>query len=214
MASRLIGVTVQNRHPHARAKLAKVGVSCFEPSSLFLPPRACCSQPLYLTVLPSSPTTIPLRNHPVALIPCLHSSATMRHSTSHRATCALYLSLLAYLPSSAALHHMKRELPDHVRRATAGTKPLVVTNKCPETIYPAFITQEGTGPAKTGFELKTGAQVNQTVSANWQGRVWGRTNCTFPANGPTACSTGDCNGQVECTVSVRPRKCWPPPVPR
>ncbi|OJD30139.1 thaumatin family protein [Diplodia corticola] len=125
----------------------------------------------------------------------------MRSSTSHGVACALYLSLLAQLPSSAAIHHMKRELPDHVRRASAGTKPLIVTNKCPDTIYPAFITQEGTGPAKTGFELKTGGQVNQTVSANWQGRVWGRTNCSFPADGPTACGTGDCNGQVECTVS-------------
>ncbi|KAL1637827.1 hypothetical protein SLS56_000382 [Neofusicoccum ribis] len=94
----------------------------------------------------------------------------MSPSSSRSAACALYLLLLAYLPSSTAIHHMKRTLPDHVKRATGDTKPLIVTNKCPDTIYPAFITQSGTGPTKTGFKLDAGAQLNQTVSANWQGR--------------------------------------------
>ncbi len=52
------------------------------------------------------------------------------------------------------------------------------------------------------------------VSWDWQGRVWGRTNCSFNANGTgpsqlngvrgngAACLTGDCFGVVDCQFTV------------
>lgn len=52
------------------------------------------------------------------------------------------------------------------------------------------------------------------VSADWQGRVWGRTNCSFNVGGTgpsnlngnngngQACITGDCNGVLDCVVTV------------
>ena len=47
------------------------------------------------------------------------------------------------------------------------------------------------------------------MSDNWQGRVWGRTNCSFnedgtrSANGqPAACGTGDCFGVLNCVTTV------------
>lgn len=90
------------------------------------------------------------------------------------------------------------------------TRPLAVSNLCKETIYPGIATQAGTAPQVSGFQLTTGQTMNLTVSADWQGRVWGRTNCSFnlAGTGPSnnggyngygqACGTGDCGGVVNC----------------
>ena len=117
----------------------------------------------------------------------------------------------ANLPSTFAIHHMKRA-PVHWVNKRDSSVPLMVTNQCAETIYPGIQTQAGTGPSQSGFLLNTGDSQNLAVSADWQGRVWGRTNCSFnsdgtaPANGQPgqACLTGDCGGTVACngTVSV------------
>jgi hypothetical protein len=87
--------------------------------------------------------------------------------------------------------------------------PLRVTNHCPEPIWPAILTQNGVGPESSGFELAPGISKPQTVSGDWRGRVWGRTNCSFPsAGGPasgqggSACQTGDCGMFLECQGSV------------
>ncbi|KAL8874627.1 MAG: hypothetical protein Q9198_006864 [Flavoplaca austrocitrina] len=88
----------------------------------------------------------------------------------------------------------------------ADDRPLVITNKCPDTIYPGIGTQAGTAPSTQGFRLNPGERRDLTVSADWQGRVWGRTNCSFNAAGTApsssgtgvACSTGDCGGTVNC----------------
>ncbi|KAI4236233.1 MAG: hypothetical protein LQ349_002660 [Xanthoria aureola] len=88
----------------------------------------------------------------------------------------------------------------------ADNRPLVITNKCPDTIYPGIGTQAGTAPSTQGFRLNPGERRDLTVSADWQGRVWGRTNCSFNAAGTAplssgtgvACSTGDCGGTVNC----------------
>ena len=108
---------------------------------------------------------------------------------------------------------MKRLPVAHVDRR-GETVPLVVKSLCSETIYPGIVTQSGTPPTSGGFELQTGQQMNLTVGADWQGRVWGRTNCSFnsqgtgPANaggnngGGSACGTGDCGGLVSCKATV------------
>lgn len=92
--------------------------------------------------------------------------------------------------------------------------PLVVSNLCTETIFPAVLTQAGTGPSTSGFKLNRGNRMNLTVGSDWQGRVWGRTNCSFNAQGTgpsntgglngggQACGTGDCAGVVKCMVTV------------
>ncbi len=86
--------------------------------------------------------------------------------------------------------------------------PIVVTNNCPDTIWPGIGTQHGTGPGTGGFELAPGASNKMFVSWDWQGRLWGRTNCTFDGNkngvngGGAACMTGDCFGVLDCQVSV------------
>lgn len=90
--------------------------------------------------------------------------------------------------------------------------PLVVTNKCEATIWPGLATQAGTGPGTGGFELEPGKNKTMWVGSNWQGRIWGRTNCTV--NGEScACKTGDCFAKLNCEFSVclkSSRPCSPP----
>jgi len=100
-------------------------------------------------------------------------------------------------------------------RKRDGGKPLVITNLCSETVWPGIGTQAGTGPGTGGFELKAGVSKPLTVGNDWQGRIWGRTNCSFNALGTgasnlngnngagRACHTGDCGGQLSCIMTVR-----------
>lgn len=91
----------------------------------------------------------------------------------------------------------KRGPPEHWE----GKVPLVVTNKCDTTIWPGIATQSGTGPGTGGFELAPGKNKTLWVAPDWQGRVWGRTNCTV--NGEScACKTGDCFSKLDCEFSV------------
>lgn len=128
--------------------------------------------------------------------------------------------LVSTLETFDITNHILQPLPDLFPRASyekrADSIPLIVTNNCPETIWPGIGTQAGTGPKLQGFELATGASMNQTVSGDWQGRVWGRTNCSFNAAGTgasnangnngagAACSTGDCAGVLNCVNTVSP----------
>ena len=105
-----------------------------------------------------------------------------------------------------ALHeayHMKRfTQPLDLERRQSLNTPLIISNRCGETIYPGILTQSGTGPGTGGFQLTPGSNRSLMVSENWQGRVWGRTNCTFNGNAGGRCSTGDCGGRVSCTGTV------------
>jgi len=80
--------------------------------------------------------------------------------------------------------------------------PLLVTNRCRDTIWPGLFTSNGTGPDSLGFELTTGSTRNLSVLSDWNGRIWGRTNCTFDDKGVGHCGTGDCGGKLECTGTV------------
>lgn len=96
-----------------------------------------------------------------------------------------------------------------------GSIPLIISNNCEATIWPGIGTQAGTGAGTGGFELAAGSSKSLTVSPDWQGRVWGRTNCSFNADGTrasnlngnngggAACSTGDCGGVLDCVMTVR-----------
>jgi len=100
-------------------------------------------------------------------------------------------------------------------RKRDGGVPLVISNQCPDPIWPAIGTQAGTGAGTGGFLLSPGTSRSLTVGSDWQGRVWGRTNCSFnvAGNGASnlnghngagaACVTGDCNGVLSCVVTVR-----------
>ncbi|MCJ1409813.1 hypothetical protein MMC19_003896 [Ptychographa xylographoides] len=130
-------------------------------------------------------------------------------------TVLIPLGLLLSLSTVEAIHHMKRAPFQYVSQR-AESVPLTITNQCPEVIYPGIATQAGTPPGTSGFALAVGKTRDLTVGADWQGRVWGRTNCSFNADGTgpsntggnngggSACGTGDCNGVVNCVVTVFP----------
>lgn len=120
---------------------------------------------------------------------------------------AIVLTLLT--PPVTAIHHLQRP-PVHLANRQNSDLPLIVTSYCTETIYPAILTQSGTGPETSGFRLDPGDSRPQNVSADWRGRVWGRSNCTFnddgtvpnSGQGGAVCSSGDCGAFVECQGAV------------
>ncbi len=126
------------------------------------------------------------------------------------------LLITAVAASRDLLHKSPSAIfPRVVSPRTTKSIPLKITNNCAETIWPALASQAGTGPDTGGFQLKSGTSHSLSVGSDWQGRVWGRTNCSFntdgsgPSNlngnngGGQACQTGDCNGVESCVVTVR-----------
>ncbi|TKA26598.1 hypothetical protein B0A50_04706 [Salinomyces thailandicus] len=98
-----------------------------------------------------------------------------------------------------APHHYMNRFKIAKRQSGDANTPLMLTNWCPDSVWPAIDSQGGTGPSNTGFELASGDNQTEYVSSDWQGRVWGRTNCTFSGHGGgSACTTGDCGGLEAC----------------
>jgi hypothetical protein len=124
----------------------------------------------------------------------------------HKGLAALFL--LVRLPAlSSALQQMPNS-------TNGNNNPLIIVNNCPNTIWPGIGTQHGVGPGTGGFALAPQAWWGGWNSWDWQGRVWGRTNCSFNANGTgpgnlngvngngAACLTGDCMGVLDCQFTV------------
>lgn len=147
---------------------------------------------------------------------CIEDS--FRWPTILTASAVLFLFTPATTAScvgSSTMHHMNRQLSQdtdhHLIERQSRTTPLIITNKCADSIYPGLLTQSGDGPGIGGFELTTGSTRTLSVGEAWQGRVWGRTNCSFNSagTGPAgrtsngrACTTGDCGGVVDCKGTV------------
>lgn len=138
------------------------------------------------------------------------------HSDISRSLLLGSMALSSLTAPASAVHHLQQP-PVHLVNRQNSDLPVVVTNNCAETIYPAILTQSGTGPGKSGFRLDSGDSLPQTVSADWKGRVWGRTNCSFSDDGtPTSgqggapCSSGDCGAFVECQGAVGLQLHWIP----
>lgn len=67
-----------------------------------------------------------------------------------------------------------------------------IVNQCSYTVW------AGASPGG-GRRLDQGQTWNLNVNPGTTGgRIWGRTNCNFDANGRGHCDTGDCNGLLEC----------------
>lgn len=166
-------------------------------------------------------------SEPVSFCSCLSSCSSMRSFSytplfTHSFILIVYLALFSMLLGCvyAADHGVHHRLVPHpvsfdlVARDRDIGKPIKVTNRCLDVIHPGVSTQTGAGPSTHGFELKSGTSRTLTVGSNWQGRVWGRTNCSFNAAGTgasnrgglngagKACMTGDCSGLLDCKVSV------------
>lgn len=73
-------------------------------------------------------------------------------------------------------------------------------NRCDYVVWPGILSSAGSTPLdSTGFELNPGESRSFQASPGWSGRFWGRTGCTFDANGQGSCATGDCgSNQMSC----------------
>lgn len=84
---------------------------------------------------------------------------------------------------------------------TTGEKKFTIVNNCKETVWPGITNSENlTG---TVSSLKPGQSAVLTVPGSWNGRIWGRTGCSFDKNGNGSCQTGDC-GSINCTGPGNP----------
>jgi hypothetical protein len=80
----------------------------------------------------------------------------------------------------------------------AGYRQITIVNAVQQTIW-AATNQNNTYPlAKTGWELAPGQSVTVNVAAQWGGRIWGRTGCSFNSAGVGHCQTGDCGNVFQC----------------
>ncbi|CAI9759405.1 unnamed protein product [Fraxinus pennsylvanica] len=73
-----------------------------------------------------------------------------------------------------------------------------IVNQCNYTVWAA-------ASPGGGRRLDQGQSWSISIApGTTQARIWGRTNCTFDANGRCQCETGDCNGLLECQGFGRP----------
>lgn len=142
------------------------------------------------------------------------------HSLSISGAVSSALLLLSLLPTTQAYTqnlYFARNANPKPRPAQRGppmkrdSLPLKISNLCDTPIWPGIGTQAGTGAGTGGFKLDPQESKDLMVSADWQGRVWGRTNCSFnvagngpanPALGGASCDTGDCAGVLDCVMTV------------
>lgn len=113
------------------------------------------------------------------------------------------LSVAVFAPQGAlGVHHMQRKV--EARQNSDPDVSLTISNWCADTIWPGVVTQGGHSPTATGFELAPRANRTIKVGGDWQGRVWGRTNCTFDdGQGRGSCTTGEC-GALVCQQAGNP----------
>lgn len=166
-------------------------------------------------MLPVSSIVHATRRVPTPLMTSLYlqPQPSPRPTRTKLSKSAITILFLSFSFTAKGLHHMKRAPIAYVSLRDSSV-PLKVSNLCKETIYPGIVTQAGTGPLAGGFQLSPGSSKSQTVSADWQGRVWGRTNCSFNSagtgasnnggnnGGGAACGTGDCGGIIDCKATV------------
>lgn len=141
------------------------------------------------------------RRHPVAVDSRLCVALLLACQVSH-ATAIVYpsnhdLYQFDYLSNNNTWYRGIERAVSKVNNSV----PLIITNNCPDTIWPAVATQHGDGPESQGFALGPKDTRPMTVGPTWQGRVWGRTNCTTKGDTAT-CETGDCSHKLECEFAV------------
>ncbi|KAI7730615.1 hypothetical protein M8C21_009110 [Ambrosia artemisiifolia] len=79
----------------------------------------------------------------------------------------------------------------------ASGTTITVVNDCVFTVWPAIYGSPDLNI--TGFELTEDSSRSFQTPANWTGRMWARTGCSFNGSGHGSCKIGDCgSGQMRC----------------
>jgi hypothetical protein len=84
--------------------------------------------------------------------------------------------------------------------ASSGTQRIVtLTNTTQQTVWAASTGNPGYTPPDGGaWVLAPGQTITLTYPSIWNGRIWGRTGCSFNDDGGGSCETGDCGSGITC----------------
>ncbi|TVU34123.1 hypothetical protein EJB05_15952, partial [Eragrostis curvula] len=83
--------------------------------------------------------------------------------------------------------------------ATNDAATFTISNNCSFTVWPAVV------PVGGGLKLNPGQIWTLHVPADTSSsRLWGRTGCYFNSSSHGACQTGDCGGELLCSLSGQP----------
>ena len=79
-----------------------------------------------------------------------------------------------------------------------GQRVITFVNHTSQMIWPAAQADPKHPLTATGWVLPAGGSVSILMPDHWNGRLWGRTGCSFDAAGQGHCVTGDCGGHFQC----------------
>ncbi|HEY4033732.1 MAG TPA: thaumatin family protein [Ktedonobacteraceae bacterium] len=81
--------------------------------------------------------------------------------------------------------------------APAGQHTFSFRNTMSQTVWVGMSSSKYI-PLNGGWTLAPGASMSVILPSGWNGRIWGRTGCTFNSAGVGSCETGDCDGRLQC----------------
>ncbi len=82
---------------------------------------------------------------------------------------------------------------------SSGTRIVTLTNTTQQTVWAVSTGNPGYTPPDGGvWELAPGQTTTVTYPSSWNGRIWGRTGCSFNSAGQGSCETGDCGSGLTC----------------
>jgi hypothetical protein len=87
-----------------------------------------------------------------------------------------------------------------VSSASSSTQRIVtLINTTQQTVWAVSTGNPGYTPPDGGaWTLGPGQTVTLTYPSTWNGRIWGRTGCSFDNAGQGSCATGDCGSGITC----------------
>jgi Thaumatin family len=104
-------------------------------------------------------------------------------------------------PSVSASPSTSHPKASDAAAAPAGYRTFTIVNAVSQTVWVASNPNTQHPLAATGWVLAPGQSVVVKVPDGWGGRIWGRTGCSFDADGTGHCATGDCDGRFQCEGS-------------
>jgi hypothetical protein len=100
--------------------------------------------------------------------------------------------------SAAASRSVAPKATQAAPSAGAGERVVTFVNLTSQTVWPAAQADPSQPLAATGWVLAPGASLSIQMPDHWNGRLWGRTGCSFDSAGNGHCVTGDCSGHFQC----------------
>ncbi len=92
-----------------------------------------------------------------------------------------------------------QSLPSASNVSSSTQRTVTLTNTTQQTVWAVSTGNPGyTPPAGGEWVLAPGQTTTVTYPSTWNGRIWGRTGCSFDGAGQGSCETGDCGAGITC----------------